>query len=43
MTKMTKKSTEPKPSGPRLSPELDEFLHMLSALETQLAKPPSAR
>jgi hypothetical protein len=30
-----------KPRTPRLSPELSEFLHMLSALESLPAAPPS--
>ncbi len=41
---MSKKATEPKPAKPsasRLSPELDEFLHVMSALENHLAPPVS--
>jgi hypothetical protein len=32
----------PKPRGQRLSPELNEFLHMMKALETQFASQASS-
>ena len=38
-TQQKDQKPSPKSRDPRISPEIDEFLHMMNSLETHLASP----